>query len=202
MMAACGADVVGIEVDPMLRALYSEPGDQGRVGSSSGPAGHIKLVHGRFPDIAAEVGGGFDLITSKNTLKNGFFHPERPVPKERLMDLGVDTREFVRLIYAALKPGGVFIIYNICPAPSKPGEPYKHWADGRCPFPREMLKSAGFTIAQFDAVDNAATRERGHYCDDSGEPGKCGLLAGRRTRSERPTIPGWRDGQPGSEHAA
>src|SRR5262245_26861871 len=33
LLAGLGAEVVGIEVDPLLRALYSEPGDQGRIGS-------------------------------------------------------------------------------------------------------------------------------------------------------------------------
>src|SRR5206468_2104546 len=35
LLAGLGAEVVGIEVDPLLRALYSEPGDQGRIGRGS-----------------------------------------------------------------------------------------------------------------------------------------------------------------------
>ncbi len=158
LMALCGASAVGIEVDPMLRELYSEPTDQGPVDNHGAPKGSIKLIHGRFPNIAKAVGHGYDLVTAKNTLKNGFFNPERPVPKNRLMDLGVDRETFVRTIHTALKPGGLFIIYNICPAPSKPDEPYKHWADGRCPFPRSMLESAGFTVLDYNTNDNLQTR--------------------------------------------
>ena len=75
--------------------------------------------------------------------------------------LGVTDEAFVAAVYAALKPGGVFLIYNLCPAPSKPPEPYKPWADGRCPFPRTMLEAAGFTVAAFDAVDDDAARAMG-----------------------------------------
>ena len=158
LMALCGADAVGVDIDSMHTALYSNAQDQGVVANPGGRDGSITLVEGRFPDIAAQVGAGFDLITSKNTLKNGFFNPEQPLPKERLMDLGVDQETFVQTVFKLLKPGGVFLIYNICPAPSKPGEFYKNWADGRCPFSRAMLESAGFTVRAFNADDNAKTR--------------------------------------------
>jgi hypothetical protein len=36
LLATLGAEVVGVEVDPMLRALYSQPGDQGKVGAKGG----------------------------------------------------------------------------------------------------------------------------------------------------------------------
>ncbi|MEZ6084282.1 MAG: hypothetical protein R3E58_10175 [Phycisphaerae bacterium] len=159
MLAACGVDAVGVDVDPLFRELYSQPEDQGAVASDAGKPGHVKLIDGRFPDIGSDVGGGYDLITSKNTLKNGFFHPERDVPKERLVDLGVSLEEFAKSIHKALKPGGVFLIYNICPAPSKPDEPYKHWADGRCPFTKEMLEKTGFQVVSYNANDDKETRK-------------------------------------------
>ncbi len=158
MLAACGVDAVGVDVDPLFRELYSQPEDQGEVPSDSGKPGNVKVIDGRFPEIGDEVGDGYDLITSKNTLKNGFFHPEREVPKERLVDLGVSLEEFAKTIHKALKPGGVFLIYNICPAPSKPDEPYKHWADGRSPFSKEMLESTGFRVVSYNANDDKETR--------------------------------------------
>ncbi len=159
MLAACGVDAVGVDVDPLFRELYSQPEDQGDVPNDSGKPGHVKIIDGRFPEISDEVGGGYDLITSKNTLKNGFFNPEREVPKERLVDLGVSLEEFAKTIHKALKPGGAFVIYNICPAPSKPDEPYKHWADGRSPFSKEMLESAGFQVASYNTNDDKETRK-------------------------------------------
>ena len=88
----------------------------------------MQLVHGRFHHVADQAASGYDLITSKNTLKNGYLHAECPAPLERLSDLGVSDAAFATALCRALKPGGVFVIYNICPAPSKPGEPYQHWA--------------------------------------------------------------------------
>jgi len=74
LLGLLGADVVGVEVDPTLRALYA--GDTGKVGK----AGHLALVDGQWPataDVRAAAGEGFDVILSKNTLKRGYIHPAR-----------------------------------------------------------------------------------------------------------------------------
>ena len=160
LLAGLGADVTGIEVDPLLRALYSWPGDQGAIGR-----GRVRLVSGRWPAEAAlvrEVGEGFDCFLSKNTLKNGYLHPAEPVDPRRLVHLGVEDSAFVRAMYGMLKPGGWALIYNLCPAPAPPGKPYIPWADGRCPFSRPMLESAGFQVIAFDAEDSAEARRMGH----------------------------------------
>jgi SAM-dependent methyltransferase len=165
LLAAMGADVVGVDVDPLLPALYSEPSDQGTVRSRSGRQVRLKLVHGRFPadePIRRAAGGNFDLILSKNTLKNGYLHPAQPVDKRLRIDLGVDDAAFVHGLNAALKPGGYVLIYNLCPAPSPPGKPYKPWADGRCPFPKRMWEEAGFTVLALDVDDSLAARRMGH----------------------------------------
>ncbi len=161
LLGALGADVVGVDVDPLLRALYSAPEDQGIVRNARGRSGSIRLVHGRFPadeTVRAAVGGGYDLILSKNTLKRGYVHPERPVDPRRLLNLGVDDARFVRTLFDALKPGGRVLIYNISPAPSPPGQPYKPWADGRCAFSREVWEGAGFHILAFDRDDSETMR--------------------------------------------
>ena len=69
---------------------------------------------------------------------------------------------FVRALYDALKPGGRVLIYNICPAPSPPGQPYKKWADGRCPFARETWEAAGFRVVAFDRDDSEVIRQFAH----------------------------------------
>ena len=43
-----------------------------------------------------------------------------------------------------------------------PGKPYIPWADGRSPFPRAMLDSAGFQVLEFDAEDSPEARRMGH----------------------------------------
>jgi SAM-dependent methyltransferase len=161
LLASLGANVYGVDVDPMLPALYSAPGDRGRIGRD----GHLTLLNGRFPAeeaVKKAVGGGCDLIISKNTLKNGYLHPARPVDKRLLVDLGVDDTTFVRALYATLKPGGRVLIYNLSPAPSPPDKPYKPWADGRCPFPAPMWEAAGFHVIAFDVNDDAAARTMAH----------------------------------------
>ena len=123
LLASLGADVTGIDVDPLLRALYGAPEDQGIIMSLGGRQGHIRLIDGRFPadeHIRKTVGGNYDLILSKNTLKRGYVHPEQPVEMKKLLNLGVDDTSFVSALFQALKPGGHVLIYNISPAPVAP----------------------------------------------------------------------------------
>jgi hypothetical protein len=161
MLASLGAQVTGVDVDPLLPALYSAPEDQGAVKNARGRPGSLRLIDGRFPadlHIKASVGEQYDLILSKNTLKRGYVHPERPVDARRRLDLGMTDSAFLKVLHESLKPGGQVLIYNICPAPSPPGQPYKPWADGRCPFSREDWLSAGFRIVSYDRDDSDTIR--------------------------------------------
>ena len=164
LMAALGAEVTGVEVDPMLRVFYSQPGDQGpmpRVKGAAGKEGSVRLVHGQFPaeaGVVKEVGEGYDLFLSKNVLKNGYIHPAQPVDPRRLVHLGVDDAAFVKEVARILKPGGFAMIYNIHPPPNPPGQPYIPWADGRCPFARALWESAGLRVLAFDVDDSASVR--------------------------------------------
>jgi SAM-dependent methyltransferase len=165
LLASLGADVTGVDVDPLLPALYSGPGDQGVVTNRRGREGRLRLIDGRFPadrSVMRAVGGGYDLVLSKNTLKRGYVHPDRPVEKRRLLNLDVDDATFVRALRDALKPGGWVMIYNITPAPSPPDQPYKNWADGRCPFPRPVWEAEGFDVLAFDRDDSEAIRLVAH----------------------------------------
>jgi SAM-dependent methyltransferase len=151
LMAHSGAEIHGIEVDLLLKALYSESGDAGKMGDGS-----VRLHFGFFPTdakLAGEVGRGYDLITSKNTLKRGYIHPERPAPKEQLVDLGVDDATFLKEIYSRLRPGGLFVVYNLSPKPAPLDKPYIPWADGRFPFDRKLAEQAGFEILAWDRND-------------------------------------------------
>jgi SAM-dependent methyltransferase len=162
LLAGLGADVVGVDVDPLLNAIYHEPVDQGIVKNRLGTDGRLRLISGRFPAdraVTMSVGTGYDLIISKNTLKRGYVHPDQPVDARRLLSLGVGDAEFVEALYRALKPGGWLMIYNICPAPSRSGEPFKNWADGRCPFAADIWKSAGFRVLAIDRDDTDEIRK-------------------------------------------
>lgn len=173
LLAYSGAQVVGVEVDPLLPALYSDPSDQGPIKGKGERTGSIQLVDGSFPGDATvkkAVGEGYDIILSKNTLKNGYLHPTQPVDKAMLVDLGVEEAVFLRALHAALKPGGKVLIYNLSPAPSKPGEPYKPWADGKSPFTVAQWETAGFKVLAFDKTDDDAARKMGHALGWDGGP--------------------------------
>lgn len=170
LLSSLGADVVGVEVDPMLRALYAQPGDQGTIpratsAAGKGEAGRLLLVHGQWPGedaVRTAAGSGFDVILSKNTLKRGYIHPERPANPRMLVHLGVDDSTYVAALAGALKPGGYALIYNLSPALSKPDQPYVPWSDGRCPFERDLLERAGFEVLLYDFDDAVRARALGH----------------------------------------
>lgn len=167
LLASLGADIHGIEVDPMLRALYAAD-----VGPVEG-GGRLTLHHGQWPaepDLAKEVGAGYEVFLSKNTLKRGYVHPAEPVNPRMMVHLGVDDSSYVVALGGTIKPGGLVLIYNLCPAPAPPGKPYIPWADGRCPFERSLLEGQGFEVLAFDRDDSPAARAMGHALGwDAGE---------------------------------
>ena len=177
LLASLGADAAGIEVDRLLQTLYSAESDTGaieRVGAESADerVGKLRLYYGSFPSdakINEQLGDGFDVFISKNTLKRGYIHPEREVDPKRLVQLGVDDETFVRAVFQRLKPGGFFMIYNLHPAPAAADEPYKPWADGRCPFARNLVKQIGFEVLTFDEDDTSFIREMGKALEWDGQ---------------------------------
>ncbi len=167
-LAALGGDAVGIEVDALLKVIYAGAGDTGAIKrcevAGKGRDGNVKLVFGQFPAetaTVAEVGTGYDVFVSKNTLKRGYIHPEQQVDPRMLVYLRVDDETYVRAVFDLLKPGGFALIYNLSPAPAEPGRPYIPWADGRSPFTRELYERVGFAVIGFDVDDSAAAREMG-----------------------------------------
>jgi hypothetical protein len=166
LMAANGASTHGIDVDPLLGILYGRATDTGPVlrakSAGAGESGEIAVHIGQWPGdavVAGAVGGDYDAFISKNTLKAGYIHPAEEVDPRMLVHLGVDDDTFVRAVYDALKPGGLFMINNLCP-PQSPDQ-YIPWADGRSPFPRALLEKTGFRVLAFDRDDTEAAREMG-----------------------------------------
>lgn len=162
MLAAGGAACVGIDVDGLLPLLYDDLGHVPTRPECEG--GSVRVVNGQWPADAAtaeKVGAGYDLFISKNTLKNGYINPEREVDPRMLVHLGVSNERYVEELARVVKPGGYVVIYNICPAMAAADKPYVPWADGRCPFPREMWEAKGFEVLAFDVKDDGAVRAMG-----------------------------------------
>ncbi len=160
MLALAGADAVGVDVDSFLAALYSEPGDEGPVPGSDG-SGRVTLVDGRWPaepEVIEEVGAGYDVFLSKNTLKRGYINPTREADPRMLIDMGVDDATMLSQLHRVLNPGGLVLLYNLCPPEAADDEPFIPWADGRSPFPREAWEAAGFELLAFDQVDDDQAR--------------------------------------------
>ncbi|MEX2218974.1 MAG: hypothetical protein WD749_09460 [Phycisphaerales bacterium] len=161
MMALLGADVHGIDVEPLFALLYSRPGDTGEIISDSGERGRLTLHHGQWPGdpaIAEAVGGGYDAIVSKNTLKMGYIHPARETDTSRLVHLGVTDEEFLKASFNALKPGALFLVYNLSPRQTPPDKPYLPHADGKFPFERSLVERTGFEVLEWDRTDDDAAR--------------------------------------------
>jgi len=167
-LASMGAHVTGIEIGGMLDAMYRLPDDRGPLPRASsagkGKPGFVQLVFGQFPSndaITKEVGGGYDLFMSKNTLKRGYIHPARETDPDNLVHLGVDDSTYVARVHAALKPGGLFVIYNLYGQQAPPDQPYKPWATGECPFDRGLMERAGFEILRWNQDDSETARRMG-----------------------------------------
>ena len=167
MLALSGQHCVGVDVAPLLKAIYAD---------SSGPlgSGSVEVLDGRFPkddELTTKIGKDFDLVLSKNVLKLGYIHPTRAVPDPRMViDLGVDDAAFLSSIANMLKPNGLFVIYNFCPAKSPKDKPYVPWAEGESPFSKEAFQSAGFEVLHFDVNDDLEARRLAHalHWDASG----------------------------------
>ena len=162
LLGSLGCDVVGVDVDPLLAAYYRAE-DQGAIASAKkdGQAGQLALVHGQWPAdarVKQAVGAGYDLVLSKNTLKRGYVRPAEKADPRMLIQLGVDPTAFLAEVARVLKPGGCFLIYNICPA-QDPAR-YKPMSDGASPFTREEFAAAGFEVLLLDQDEREACQEQ------------------------------------------
>ncbi|MBY0112720.1 MAG: hypothetical protein K2Y21_07860 [Phycisphaerales bacterium] len=154
LMACLGARVTGIDTDTFPIAMYGERGDTGAVRATkavtnpSRVGGSIELVRGK---VGVEwTPEGFDVVVSRNTLKNGYVHPPEAFAHEPNVRLGMDDAAFLAVVRAGMVRGGVWVMYNTFdPAENGPG------VDGRCPFSRQGFASAGFEVVGLDESDDA-----------------------------------------------
>jgi SAM-dependent methyltransferase len=170
MMAAAGAHVHAVDVDPSLAALYRDENDQGVVANiGSSVRGTLTLHDGVYASNAhlmkaltidggkgitrAELATrGFDLIVSKNTLKRGFM---KPAPgRQAFVSFGVSDEALLQSIHDSLAPGGYLLIYNI----SGRLDVARPATDGRSPFTAAQFAQAKLTVVALDQSDDDGLR--------------------------------------------
>jgi hypothetical protein len=165
MLARCGAEVDGVEVDPVVHLLYASTRLTDTVVAEDGTRGRVSLHCGQwFRDwnFRKSVGKGYDLILARNVLKRGYVHPEEPMQGFDPIDVGGDAAMGAQIIYEALEPGGIAVVYNLGGGPWRREDgSYNAPADVRDPFGREAWEAAGFEVLHFQANGSQAMREVG-----------------------------------------
>ena len=161
LWAQMGADVTGVEVDPILTALYEDSELLGDLDGDPETSGSLRVLECAFPQdeaCAKNVGDGYELIVSRNLLKRGYVKsmsvtPGFPEP----VGHGMEDDEILGAFYQALSPGGVLIIESLGSAP----DPAKPWSDISNPWDRAQWEGAGFEVIAHDEDENHFVREQG-----------------------------------------
>ncbi len=152
-----GAHVIGVEIDPILRAMYEDCEALGPIDHS----GSVELVHGAWPnekETREEVGEQFDLIVSRNLLKKGYVKPAALNPKFPIpVAWGMSDLEAVSHFYDALAPGGLVVIESLGPKP----DPEKPWSDIKNPWSKQAWIDAGFEVLAHDKDESEYARSLG-----------------------------------------
>lgn len=162
MLAMAGADAVGFDVDPLLRATYAHAGDTGNAPGGTIPGGSVELVHGLFPGDPAtvrRVGGWYDSVVARNVLKRGYVDPVGETAAWQRVEFGASKTEALVALREAITPGGTLLIYNVGLGPAQSEDGYNPAADIACPWTQGELRLAGFEIIAHDADDTDAMRE-------------------------------------------
>lgn len=155
LMALAGARVSAVDVDPLLPVLYREPTDQGTLLGFEGRSGSLRLFDGVFAGsttLTKLIGGGYQLILTKNTMKNGFMKPRSG--RKPFVDFQASDEVLLEALNEALEPRGVLVIYNI----SNKFDPARPATDGRSPFSREQFEKANFEVLSLDTNDDIGIR--------------------------------------------
>ena len=165
MLARCGAEVDGVEVDPVMYILYGSTRLTDRVVAKDGTKGSVTLHMGEwFSDwnLRKEVGEGFDLILARNVLKHGYVQPEEPMANFDPIDVGGDPETGALRLFEALRPGGIVVVYNLGGGPWRLDDgSYNAPADVRDPFGIEAWEAAGFEVLHFQTNGSQLMREVG-----------------------------------------
>lgn len=165
MLARCGAEVDGVEVDPVVHVLYDTTRLANAVAAADGTKGSVSLHFGEwFADwrLREAMGQGYDLILARNVLKHGYVQPEEPMEQFDPIDVGGSPEIGALALFDALRDGGVVVVYNLGGGPWRLDDgSYNAQADVRDPFGRETWEAAGFEVLHFQTNGSQLMREVG-----------------------------------------
>lgn len=165
MLARCGAEVDGVEVDPVVHVLYDSTRLADAVVARDGTKGSVSLHYGEwFADwrLRNRMGEGYDLILARNVLKRGYVQPEEPMEQFDPIDVGGSPEAGALALFGALRDGGVAVVYNLGGGPWRLEDgTYNPQADVRDPFGREAWEAAGFEVLAFQENGSKLMREVG-----------------------------------------
>ncbi|GJM18423.1 MAG: hypothetical protein DHS20C14_06360 [Phycisphaeraceae bacterium] len=157
LLAACGAEVVGVEVDPILTMLYEDSQQPRTVENPEGDDGSVRVTECLWPNEEAcrdDAGGGYDVIMARNLLKRGYVKPKELIGNYVPVAHGMSDEEACKHFYDALAPGGVVVIYSLGGAP----HPDKPWTDIANPWPIDAWEAVGFEVVHHDLDVSADAR--------------------------------------------
>lgn len=161
LWAQMGADVVGVEIDPILTAIYDGCGAVDDLDGDPMTSGSVSLIEGAWPNDETcrdEVGSGYDLIVSRNLLKRGYVKPAArnpafPVP----VGWEMSDAEILGHVFDLLNPDGLVIIESLGPKP----DPAKPWSDITNPWAQQAWIDAGFEVLAHDEDESQYARAMG-----------------------------------------
>lgn len=163
MLARCGAEVDGVEVDPVVHVLYDLTRLTDLIAAEDGTKGSVSLHLGEWfanATFRGRVGGDYDLILARNVLKHGYVQPEESMNGFDPIDVGGDPETGARTLFDALRPGGVVVVYNLGGGPWRREDgSYNAPADVRDPFGREAWEAAGFEVLHFQTNGSNLMRQ-------------------------------------------
>ena len=161
LWAQMGANVTGVEIDPILTAIYTDSKAVGDLDNDSDTQGSVTLVEGSWPnnpETRKEVGAGYDLLISRNLLKRGYVKPEKLNPNfPPPVGWEMTDAEMLKHIHDLLAPGGIVVIESLGPKP----DPQKPWSDISNPWPKQAWIDAGFKVLAHDQDESKYARAMG-----------------------------------------
>ena len=161
LWAQMGADVTGVEIDPILTAIFTNSKAVGDIDHNQKTPGSITLVEGSWPNdetTRKQAGDRYDLLVSRNLLKRGYVKPAQLNPNfPPPVGWEMTDAEMLKHVHDLLVPGGIVVIESLGPKPDL----QIPWSDISNPWPEQAWIDAGFEVLAHDQDESDYARIMG-----------------------------------------